>query len=73
MNPTEPLLWSMLTIIVIGLITIGISYVVTRKRAKCIHEYEDYVLSMKRHSYSSIIYSTVISKCKLCGHIKDKP
>lgn len=69
MNPAEPLLWFMASIIAIGITIL----VVTKKRAKCIHEYEDYVLSMKRHSYSSIIYSTVISKCKLCGHIKDKP
>jgi len=68
MNSTKLLLWFIFTIIIIG-ITI---FIIVKKRTKCIHEYEYYVLRMKKHSYSSIIHSTVISKCKLCGHIKDK-
>jgi hypothetical protein len=69
MNPTEPLLWAMFTITIIGVIIL----IITKRKTKCIHEYEDHILSIKRHCYSSIIHSTVISKCKLCGHIKDKP
>lgn len=69
MNPAEPVLLLSVSIIIVFIIV----SIANKKREKCIHEYEDYVLSMKRHSYSSIIYSTVVSKCKLCGHIKDKP